>query len=254
MQAVAGRPAARAAPRATGASRRSPGRTATRSTPRGAARGRSWRGRGERRVRLRPDLRARSAGSETMAELTDAQKDRISHRGPGVPGPAANSSRYPTQGRTVDGRRSLREQAGRDRRRPAGAAGHPRVLRGTFDLAGGGRGPRPSSPWWGCSTTSPAEPLALAAVPDAHRPRDLEPGAALGRLRGRRGDAGGPRRRSAVGPQERARSRPATTGTPWCASPCSWRSRCCWTPCGTSSTTSGAAWSGRPSARATCVS
>ena len=37
--------------------------------------------RGERRVRLRPDLRAREGEDRTMAELSDEEKDRISHRG-----------------------------------------------------------------------------------------------------------------------------------------------------------------------------
>jgi XTP/dITP diphosphohydrolase len=79
MQAMRGSRRAVARP-GTGASPRSPGPTDGSSTPTAPARERwstSVTGSG---VRLRPDLRT-EGWDETMAQLTDEQKDRISHRG-----------------------------------------------------------------------------------------------------------------------------------------------------------------------------
>ena len=70
-----------AAPRGTDASPRSRGPTATRPTPTASARARSSAS-GEARGGFGYDPVFVPAGwDETMAELTDEQKDRISHRG-----------------------------------------------------------------------------------------------------------------------------------------------------------------------------
>ena len=99
-----------------------------------------------------------------------------------------------------------------------------------------------------------SQPLAVAAVPHADRPRDVEPGPALGRGDGRRGDRGGHRVRRALRPDGGRRRVCFRTGTRSCASPCSLRSRCSSTPCGRSSTINGRAWRSRPSVPATSAS